>query len=78
MSEYGKFPIIVTNKIIKEKIKFQGKIITRERVEKQWNIPKIINSDISFQLMFGISAPPTKNYSTESGIDTIKINLPTY
>ena len=61
MSIYDKVPIIVTNKTIKEKIKFQGKTIIRERVEKEWKIPKVITSDIGFQLMFGMSPPQVKS-----------------
>ena len=53
---------IVKNKVILEKIKFRGQTITRERVEKVWNIPKIITNDIGFQLMFGFD-PPTMNSS---------------
>ena len=43
---------IVKSKIITEKIIFRGEKITRERVEKVWNIPKVITNDIGFQLMF--------------------------
>ena len=75
MKTYDKVPTIVTDKIIKEKVKFQGKTIIRERVIKEWNIPKIITSDIGFQLMFGMSSPPVKN-SQNCGINTVTINLP--
>ena len=49
----GKTTAIVKDRIVKEKIQFQGKTIIRERIEKEWNIPKIITDDISYQLMFG-------------------------
>ena len=48
---------IVRNIIVKEKIKFQGKTIIREKMKKQWEIPKIITNDIGFQLMFGFDPP---------------------
>jgi hypothetical protein len=48
-----KSPRIVKNKIVLEKITFRGKKIIREKVIKEWNIPKIITSDIGYQLMFG-------------------------
>jgi hydroxymethylglutaryl-CoA reductase len=75
MKTYDKVPTIVTNKIVKEKIKFQGKTIIRERVIKEWNIPKVITSDIGFQLMFGMSPPSVKS-NQNCGIDTVNINLP--
>ena len=53
---------IVKDKVITEKIIFRGEKITRERVEKIWNIPKVITNDIGFQLMFGFN-PPTINSS---------------
>ena len=41
-----KTPIIVKNKMVKEEIIFKGKEIIREKIEKEWNIPKIITSKI--------------------------------
>ena len=35
-----KTPIIVKNKMVKEEIIFRGEKIIRERIEKEWNIPK--------------------------------------
>mgnify|MGYP003631570119 FL=1 len=56
---------IVKNKIKTERIRFEGKMITREAIEKQWNIPKIITTDIGFQMMFGFNSPnnPKKSQS---------------
>ena len=51
---------IVKSEVITEEIIFRGEKITRERVEKVWNIPKVITNDIGFQLMFGFN-PPTMN-----------------
>ena len=48
---------IVKNKIVMEEIVFRGKKIKRERVVKEWDIPKIITDDIGFQLMFGFKSP---------------------
>ena len=58
---------IVKNKVILEKIKFRGQTITRERVEKVWEIPKIITNDIGFQLMFGFD-PPNSPQNKSKGI----------
>ena len=52
---------VVKNTIKIEETKFRGKTITREVVKKEWNIPKIINTDIGFQLMFGFKAPVNTN-----------------
>ena len=52
----NKVQTIVKNKIKLEQIKFRGKTITREIIVKEWNIPKIIKTDISFQLMFGFNS----------------------
>ena len=58
---------IVKSKVITEKIIFRGEKITRERVEKVWNIPKVITNDIGFQLMFGFD-PPTSPQNKSKGI----------
>jgi hypothetical protein len=73
MANYDKVQTIVTRKIVKEKIKFQGNTIIREKVELEWNIPKIINSDISYQLMFG-NKPAIAKLKQESGIEEVVIN----
>ena len=44
---------IVRNIITEEEIVFRGEKITRERIDVEYNIPKVINTDVSFQLMFG-------------------------
>ena len=66
--KHDKVPSIVKDKIIMEKIQFQGKTITRERVEKEWNIPKIITEDIGYQLMFR-NKPSINKTKPESGIE---------
>ena len=48
---------IVKNKTVMEEIVFRGKKIKREKVVKEWDIPKIITDDIGFQLMFGFKSP---------------------
>ena len=64
MNKNNKHQQVVTNKIVKEKIKFQGKTIIREKIVKEFNIPKVITSDIGMQLMFGFSnlPKPSKEY----------------
>tara|TARA_R100000808_G_C2077083_1_gene102360 strand:- start:8 stop:253 length:246 start_codon:yes stop_codon:yes gene_type:complete len=47
---------IIKTETITEKVKFQGKYITRERVIKKIEMPKIITSDIGFQLQFGMKS----------------------
>ena len=73
----NKVQSIVKNKIKKERIKFKGKMITREVVEKQWDIPDVITTDIGFQLMFGFKSPQktgskNKVYMNEVNIDQYK------
>ena len=63
-----KSPTIVKNKIVLEKITFRGKKIIREKVVKEWNVPKIITSDIGYQLMFGNRCLQRTN-SSSGGIE---------
>ena len=75
MSKYmynDKVQTIVRKKIVKEKIKFRGKIINREKVELEWDIPKIITSDIGYQLMFGNKPSMAKN-KQDSGVEEVFI-----
>ena len=71
---------VIKIKTVTEKIKFRGQKMTRERVVKVFNIPKIISSDIGYQLQFG-SKGNDKPYSQKSNqkeinFDDIKnINL---
>ena len=44
---------IVRNVVTEEEIVFRGQKITRERIDVEYDIPKVINTDIGFQLMFG-------------------------
>jgi len=44
---------VVRSIISEEEIEFRGKKITRERTDVVYNIPKVINTDIAYQLMFG-------------------------
>ena len=60
-------PLIVKDKIVMEEIQLQGKTVLRERIEKEWNIPKIITSDIGYQLMFG-NKPSINRSKQDSGI----------
>ena len=63
-----KSPTIVKDKVILEEITFQGEKIIREKVVKEWNIPKIITSDIGYQLMFGHRSSTLYTKKTISGI----------
>ena len=75
---YDKVQQIVKNKIKTERVKFKGKMITREVIEKEWNIPKTITTDIGFQLMFGFKSPSVINKSQSSlkeiYLDELKLN----
>ena len=72
-----KIPSIIHRKVVREEIIFKGKKIIRERIIKEFIIPKIITNDIGFQLMFGMSSPTTVS-SKSSGINEYKIDLIKY
>ena len=63
-----KSPTIVKNKVVLEEITFRGKKIIRESIVKEWNIPKIITSDIGYQLMFGHMLLEIRSKKSVSGI----------
>ena len=63
-----KSPLVVKNKIVLEEITFKGKKIIREKIVKEWNIPKIITSDIGYQMMFGNRNSHQVNNSFKGGI----------
>ena len=65
-----KIPSIISRKVVNEEIIFKGKKIIRERIIKEFNIPKIIKHDIGFQLMFGMTASQIKPASKNGGIRT--------
>ena len=65
---------IVSNVIIKEEIMFQGKKIIRERVKKQWKMPKVITNDIGFQLMFGFDTPTIARNLKDVALKEYNIN----
>ena len=71
-----KVQTIVKSRVKLERVKFKGKMITREVIVKEWNIPKIITTDIGFQMMFGFKAPlnPKKSQSsiTEVSVQHLK------
>tara|TARA_R100001443_G_scaffold47218_1_gene59898 strand:+ start:10622 stop:10885 length:264 start_codon:yes stop_codon:yes gene_type:complete len=67
-----KIQIVIKKKMVKEKIKFQGKMIVRERVETEFKLPKIINTDIGYQLMFG-NKPSIPKYKQDSGIEEMSV-----
>ena len=63
---------IVQNKIKLEKIKFKGKIITREVLVKEWDIPDVITTDIGYQLMFG-NSPTINRKAPESKLTEVQL-----
>jgi hypothetical protein len=66
----SKHQIVVKSKVITEDIIFRGKKITRERVVKEFKLPKMITSDIGFQLQFGFKGND-KPYSKPTNQNTI-------
>lgn len=69
----SKHQTIVKSKTIVEEVMFRGKKITRERVIKEFKIPKIITSDIGFQLQFGYKGND-KSYKSPSNQNTINFD----
>tara|TARA_R110002020_G_scaffold109623_3_gene253589 strand:+ start:1019 stop:1279 length:261 start_codon:yes stop_codon:yes gene_type:complete len=67
-----KNPVIVRNKIVLEEITFKGKKIKREKIVKEWDIPKIITGDIGYQLMFG-NSPTINRKAPESKLTEIQL-----
>ena len=70
----SKHQIVVKSKTIKEKITFRGVKITRERVIKEFKIPKLIVSDIGFQLQFGLKGND-KAYSRIANQDIVYFDI---
>tara|TARA_R110000824_G_scaffold20142_5_gene76457 strand:+ start:566 stop:823 length:258 start_codon:yes stop_codon:yes gene_type:complete len=68
---------IVKSKVKLKKIKFKGKTIISEKTMKEWNIPKIINTDIGFQLMFGFNSPNNPK-PTQSNLKARDLNYARY
>ena len=64
---------IVHNKVVLEEITFKGEKIIREKIVKEWNIPKIINTDVGYQLLFGNRPSLAKN-KQDSGIHEMNID----
>ena len=67
-----KVPSIIHRKVVKEEIIFRGEKIIRERIVKEFKIPKIINHDIGFQLMFGMDPSPKTNRN-KGGIEIFSL-----
>tara|TARA_R110002020_G_scaffold348373_1_gene561986 strand:- start:1083 stop:1328 length:246 start_codon:yes stop_codon:yes gene_type:complete len=64
---------VIKIKTVTEKIKFRGQKITRERVVKEFKIPKIVSSDIGFQLQFGLKGND-KAYKSKSNQNTVNFD----
>tara|TARA_R110002020_G_scaffold227467_2_gene438072 strand:+ start:656 stop:904 length:249 start_codon:yes stop_codon:yes gene_type:complete len=73
----SKVQSIVKNKVKLEKVKFRKETIIRETIVKEWDIPKIITTDIGFQLMFGFNSlnNPKK---TQSNLEERYLNIKQY
>ena len=65
---------IVSNVMVKEEIVLQGKKVIRERIKKQWKIPKVITNDIGFQLMFGFDSPTISRKLNDIALKEYDIN----
>lgn len=64
-----KIPIVIKRTAVNEEIIFKGKKIVREKIVKTFEIPKIINDDLGFQMQFGWQpGNPTRN-TKSSGIE---------
>ena len=70
----SKHQIVVESETIIENIKFKGNTITRERIIKKYKIPKIITSDIGFQLQFGFKGND-KSYSKSINQDIVYFDI---
>ena len=71
-----KIPVVVERTTVEEEIIFQGKKIIREKIVKTFEMPKIINDDIGFQMQFGFTGVVHTNRKSSSGIEQrfIEIN----
>jgi hypothetical protein len=76
MKRYDRtIPRIITRTAVNEEIIFQGKKIIREKIIKTFDIPKIINEDLTFQLQFGFNPGiPSRNLQS-SGIEEHFIDI---
>lgn len=76
MKRYDRtIPRIVRRTAVNEEIIFQGKKIIREKIIKTFDIPKIINEDLTFQLQFGFHPGiPSRNLQS-SGIEEHFIDI---
>tara|TARA_R100000541_G_scaffold41593_1_gene49028 strand:+ start:2610 stop:2840 length:231 start_codon:yes stop_codon:yes gene_type:complete len=69
MKRYDRtIPRIVTRIAVNEEIIFQGKKIIREKIIKEFNMPKIINEDLTFQMQFGFHPGIASMNTNSSGI----------
>lgn len=71
-----KIPVVIKRTAVNEEIIFQGKKIVREKIVKTFEIPKIINDDIGFQMQFGFNPGIATRNTKSSGIEQrfIEIN----
>ena len=64
-----KIPVVIKRTAVNEEIIFKGKKIIREKIVKTFEIPKIINDDIGFQMQFGFNPGIATRNTKSSGIE---------
>jgi len=64
-----KIPVVIKRTAVNEEIIFKGKKIIREKIVKTFEMPKIINDDIGFQMQFGFNPGIATRNTKSSGIE---------
>jgi len=64
-----KIPVVIKRTAVNEEIIFKGKRIIREKIVKTFEMPKIINDDIGFQMQFGFNPGHASRNTKSSGIE---------
>ena len=64
-----KIPVVIKRTAVNEEIIFKGKRIIREKIVKTFEMPKIINDDIGFQMQFGFNPGIATRNTKSSGIE---------
>ena len=64
-----KIPVVIKRTAVNEEIIFKGKKIIREKIVKTFEMPKIINDDLGFQMQFGFNPGIATRNTKSSGIE---------
>ena len=64
-----KIPVVIKRTAVNEEIIFKGKRIIREKIVKTFEMPKIINDDLGFQMQFGFNPGIATRNTKSSGIE---------